>query len=118
MSQRQARQNGAQAAPVLVPRAGSDIIDAVERMLNCDEQRQAADATERAIAGPVGTAANWTSETRPGVSGSWKVTAVEAAAADGSQCLTVTDIIIVNGQEARAPKRMCRIPPSNRFVRI
>ena len=117
MSVRQAQQNGVQVTPGLVPRAGSDITAAVERMLNCDEQRQAAEATERALAGPVGTAVAWTSESRPGVSGSSTVTAVEAAAADGSQCLTVTDVVIVEGAETRAPKRMCRIPPSTRYVR-
>jgi surface antigen len=117
MSVRQAQQNGAQVTPGLVPRAGSDITAAVERMLNCDEQRQAAEATERALVGPVGTAVAWTSESRPGVSGSSTVTAVETAAVDGSQCLTVTDVVIIDGAETRAPKRMCRIPPSTRYVR-
>ena len=33
-------------------------------------------------------------------------------------CMTVTDVVIVDGQETRAPKRMCRRPPSNRYVRV
>jgi hypothetical protein len=37
--------------------------------------------------------------------------------ADG-ECMTVTDVVIVDGQETRAPKRMCRRPPNNRFVRV
>jgi hypothetical protein len=32
--------------------------------------------------------------------------------------MTVTDIIIIDGEETRAPKRLCRRPPSNRFVRV
>ena len=27
-------------------------------------------------------------------------------------------VIIIDGQETRAPKRMCRRPPTNRFVRV
>lgn len=118
MSVRQARQNGVAVAPGAMVRIDPNVTDAVERMLNCDEQRQAADATERALAGPVGTAVSWTSESRPGVSGSSTVTAVDAAAPDGSQCLTVTDVVIIDGAETRAPKRMCRIPPSTRYVRV
>ena len=32
--------------------------------------------------------------------------------------MTVTDIVIIDGQETRAPKRMCRRPPNNRYVRV
>ena len=96
---------------------GALIGDVIARQLNCDEQDQAADATERAVAGGVGTTAEWTSETREGVTGSTTVVATEAGA-DGSECLTVTDVVIVDGEETRAPKRMCRRPPSNRFVRV
>ena len=31
---------------------------------------------------------------------------------DGVQCIRVTDVIIVNGEETRAEKRMCRRPPA------
>ena len=96
---------------------GALIGDAIARMLNCDEQEQAAVATERAVAGGVGTTETWTSETRPNVTGSTTVLATETDA-DGSECLTVTDVVIVDGEETRAPKRMCRRPPSNRFVRV
>jgi hypothetical protein len=50
------------------------------------------------------------------VSGSSTVTAQEQSG-DGA-CMTVTDIVIVDGQETRAPKRMCRRPPSTRYVRV
>ena len=84
----------------------------------------------------------WQSETRPNVTGTSTVTAVEtpanasrtstvvaaeapaealptaAAPAETSPCLTVTDVIIVDGEETRAPKRMCRRPPTNRYMRV
>lgn len=91
--------------------------EAIASLLDCHEQRQAANATEEAVRGPVGTTATWQSETRANVTGSSTVTAAEPIAADSSECVTVTDIVIIEGEETRAPKRMCRTPPSNRFVR-
>jgi surface antigen len=91
--------------------------EAIAAMLDCDEQQKAATATEEAVRGGVGTTTTWTSETRPGVTGSSTVTAVEPRAADG-ECMTVTDVVIIDGQETRAPKRMCRRPPNNRYVRV
>ena len=121
MSVLQVQQSGGRVAVAqmhgTMPRVDARVTDALERMLNCDEQRQAAEATDRAIAAAPGTAITWRSESRPNVSGSSTVIAVENAAADGSQCLTVTDVVIVDGAETRAPKRMCRIPPSTRYVR-
>lgn len=117
MSAMQARQNGVQVTMGAIPQVGASVTAAFERALNCTEQRQAAEATDRAIAAAPGTEVRWTSESRPNVSGSSTVIAVENAAADGSQCLTVTDVIIIDGAETRAPKRMCRIPPSTRYVR-
>lgn len=95
---------------------GAILGDAIARRLNRCEQEQAAVATEEATRGGVGTTATWTSETRPDVIGSSVVTAAETGR-DG-ECLTVTDIIIVDGEETRAPKRMCRRPPATRFVRV
>ncbi len=129
-------------AAVAVP-VGALIGDAIASRLDCREQEQAAQATEQAVEGGVGTTITWQSETRPGVSGTTTVTAVEAppapatrapstpatapaataealpnAPAETSPCLTVTDVIIVDGEETRAPKRMCRRPPTNRYVRV
>ena len=100
------------AAPV-----GALIGDAIASRLDCHEQRQAAAATEQVVERGVGATQTWTSETRPGVTGSSTVT---AASTDESNapCLTVTDVIIVDGEETRAPKRMCRRPPTNRYVRV
>ena len=97
-----------------VVRIGHSLSDAIARRLDCHEQQQAALATDRAISGGVGTTATWTSNTRAHVSGSSMVTARDR----GGGCVTVTDIVIVDGEETRAPKRMCRRPPTNRYVRV
>jgi len=107
---------GGAASSVVLP-VGSLLGDTIMNMLDCGEQRKAATATEEAVRGGVGTTSTWRSETRPGVSGSSTVTAASNTAADG-ECVTVTDVVIVDGQETRAPKRMCRRPPTNRFVRV
>jgi hypothetical protein len=87
--------------------------DAIMNLLDCQEQEKAAQATDQAVQrGEVGATASWESESRPGVTGSSTVTAVEG------DCMTVTDIVIVDGEETRAPKQMCRRPPSNRYVRV
>ena len=107
---------GGSAANVIVP-MGSMLGDAIMNLLDCREQEKAASATEEAVRGGVGTTSTWTSETRPGVTGSSTVTAASNNAGEG-ECVTVTDVVIVDGQETRAPKRMCRRPPTNRFVRV
>jgi surface antigen len=86
---------------------GSLLSDAIINLLDCKEQQQAAQATNEAIRGGVGTETSWTSASRPNVSGKSKVTAEEKLA-DGGNCLTVTDVVIVDGEETTVPKRMCR----------
>jgi surface antigen len=109
------RFGGGRVASVVAPMS-SMLGDAIMNMLDCREQEQAATATETAVrGGNVGDTASWQSETRPGVTGTSTVTAVDASG--GDDCLTVTDVIIVDGQETTAPKRMCKRPPSNRYVR-
>jgi surface antigen len=110
------RGNTAALVAVLVP-AGALLGDAIAGLLDCDEQRKAATATEEAMRGGVGTTTTWASETRPGVTGSSTVTAAAPSAGE-DPCLTVTDVVIIDGQETRAPKRMCRRPPTNRYVRV
>ena len=107
---------GGAASGVVLP-VGSLLGDAVMNMLDCGEQRKAATATEEAVRGGVGTTSTWRSESRPGVTGSSTVTAASNTASEG-ECMTVTDVVIIDGQETRAPKRMCRRPPTNRFVRV
>lgn len=100
------------AAAAVIPMAEM-LSDAIMNLLDCQEQAKAAEATDQAVQrGEVGATAEWTSESRPGVTGSSTVTAVEG------DCMTVTDVVIVDGEETTAPKRMCRRPPSNRYVRV
>ena len=91
--------------------------------LDPKEQKQAADATLEATRGAddstapeVGQMSAWTSDTREDVSGTSTVVASDAVNADGLQCIMVTDVIIVDGEEARADKRMCRRPPAARYA--
>ncbi|MEA3031572.1 MAG: hypothetical protein QOG13_2897 [Sphingomonadales bacterium] len=91
--------------------------EAIAGLLDCREQRQAATATEEAVRGGVGTTSTWESETRPGVTGSSTVIAADTQTVEGD-CVTVTDIVIIEGEETRAPKHMCRRPPNNRYVRV
>lgn len=98
------------------------ITAAIACRLDPDEQRQAADATIAATRGTgedggaqVGASAAWTSETREGVSGRSTVTGRQADPGEGLDCIFVTDVIIVEGEETRADKRMCRRPPSPRY---
>lgn len=108
---------GGGAANIVLPMS-SMLGDAIMNMLDCREQEQAATATETAVrGGNVGDSASWQSESRPGVTGTSTVTAVDNNSANG-QCMTVTDVVIVDGEETRAPKQMCRRPPSNRYVRV
>ena len=85
----------------------SVLSEGITRLLNCKEQRQAANATTEAIRGGVGTEVKWQSESRQNVSGSSKVTG-EQELADGRHCMTVTDVVIIDGEETTVPKRMCR----------
>jgi len=94
--------------------------EAIAGMLDCDEQQKAAGATqevvEEAERGGVGATSSWESTTRPGVRGSSTVTALETNTAQGD-CMTVTDVVIIDGEETSVPKRMCRTPPSTRYAR-
>jgi hypothetical protein len=95
---------------------GSFLSDAIIKLLDCKEQQQAAKATDEAIRGGVGSEVAWKSETRANVSGKSKVTAAEQLA-DGGQCLTVTDVVIVDGEETVVPKRMCRARGASGYAR-
>lgn len=104
----------------------STLTDQISNVIACKldpmEQQKAADATLQATRSDsdgeaqVGDMAAWTSETRENVSGTSTVTAREDNARGGQQCITVADVIIVNGEETRADKRMCRRPPAARYA--
>lgn len=94
--------------PEDVRRRNEEIQRLTMQMLDCQEQRQVALATDAAIRGGVGTEINWTSATHPAVSGR-SIASAQETLGDGTHCLTVTDIIIVDGEETVAEKRMCRL---------
>ena len=96
---------------------GSYLTDELLKMLDCKEQKQAAKATDDAIRGGVGTEVAWKSETRQNVSGKSKVTGAEQLA-DGTQCMTVTDVVIVDGEETTVPKKMCRAKGASGYARV
>jgi surface antigen len=104
--------------------AFTDVISAsIACKLDPQEQEQAADATVEATRGAddltppeVGQMSEWTSKTRHEVTGTSTVTARDDARDDGLQCITVSDVIIVGGEETRADKRMCRRPPAARYA--
>lgn len=96
---------------------GSLLSDALLKLLDCKEQQQAAAATNEAIRGGVGSEAKWQSETRPNVRGVSKVTAAEQLA-DGSNCMTVTDVVIVEGEETVVPKKMCRAKGASGYAKV
>jgi hypothetical protein len=97
--------------------ATSYLSDELLKMLDCKEQQQAAKATDQALRGGVGTEVAWNSESRSNVSGSSKVTSQQQLA-DGSQCMTVTDVVIVEGQETTVPKKMCKANGGAGYVKV
>lgn len=96
---------------------GTLLADELLKLLDCKEQQQAAVATNEAIRGGVGTEVKWQSETRRNVSGVSKVTASQQLA-DGGTCLTVTDVVIIDGEETTVPKRMCRAKGASGYAKV
>jgi hypothetical protein len=91
------------------------LTDAIACKLDAKEQKQAATATTEAVRGGVGTTSTWTSATRPNVTGSSTVKA-QTLASNGTSCMDVTDVIIVNGEETKVAKRMCRAPGASGYT--
>ncbi|MBB5684337.1 hypothetical protein [Sphingobium boeckii] len=91
------------------------LTDAIACKLDKDEQKKAAEATEAVVTRSVGASESWTSDTREGVSGTSTVTA-STQIASGGTCRTVTDVIIVNGEETSVDKKMCRAPGQSAYV--
>jgi surface antigen len=106
---------------VPVPEFSDQITESIACKLDPEEQKQAAEATlavtrtdDSADAPEVGASAAWTSNSRENVSGTSTVTSRQGASG-GTDCITVTDVVIVEGEETRAEKRMCRAPGSARY---
>jgi hypothetical protein len=101
---------------VPIAEVSETLTNAIACKLDPAEQVQAAAATETVTRGEaVGATANWTSETREGVSGGSTVIA-RSDEAGGRRCMNVTDFIIVDGEETRVTKRMCKEPGQPRYV--
>jgi hypothetical protein len=103
-------------ASVALP-AASMLGEELLKLLDCKEQQQAAKATDDAIRGGVGTEVKWTSDSRANVTGRSKVTAQQQLA-DGGTCMTVTDVVIVDGEETTVPKKMCRARGASGYARV
>ena len=72
------------------------------------EQEKAAEATMTIVQKEeVGAVAKWQSPTRSDVSGSSMITALTAEP-DGRKCLSITDVAIIDGEEIKISKQMCR----------
>lgn len=98
-----------------VPEVAGLLTDAIACKLEPKEQKQAADATLAATRGEeVGSTSTWTSETRKDVSGTSTVTG-KTQLADGSTCMNVNDVIIVEGEETTVSKKMCKKPGAARY---
>lgn len=98
-----------------VPEVAGLLTDAIACKLEPEEQKKAADATLEATRGEeVGSTSAWTSETRKDVSGTSTVVG-KTQLADGSTCMNVNDVIIVEGEETTVSKRMCKKPGAARY---
>ena len=101
-------------AGVYIP-VQSLVSEGITRILTCKEQKQAATATQNAVRGGVGSSSSWTSESRPNVTGTSTVNS-QNRRADGTTCLAVTDVVIVDGEETRVTKNMCRAPGASSYT--
>jgi hypothetical protein len=137
------RVGGKFASFVPLPEFADVLTNAIACQLDSKEQKQAAEATIAATRGDesgevaVGSSAEWTSGTRKDVKGKSTVVALEETpaaapgnsggkgkgkdkqlAAAGSKCITVSDVVIVNGEETTANKRMCKAPGQARYALV
>lgn len=94
---------------------GAVLVAEIACQLDEKEQKVAAEATVAVTKKEeVGATAKWTSPTREGVAGSSTITALNTEP-NGSKCLSITDIAIVEGEETRVSKRMCRAKPGEPY---
>lgn len=95
------------------------LTEAIACKLDAKEQEKAAGATTSAISQAERSAdpqtVAWKSDTRPNVSGT-STADNRTRTADGTSCMTVIDVIIVDGEETRAQKKMCRQPGQSRYT--
>ena len=109
------KKTGAKGGEVAALVVGAFLTEKIACMLNDKERQQAASATQQAVDVGVGKQVAWTSETRPGVSGKSSVTS-ETKSPDGSVCRMVRDVVIVDGEETSATKKLCRVAGATGFT--
>lgn len=95
---------------------GAVLVGEIACKLTDKEQKVAAEATvEVTEKEEVGATAEWKSPTRSGVSGSSTVTALNTEPS-GRRCMNITDVAIIDGEETRVAKQMCRGPGESRYT--
>lgn len=98
------------------------LTDVLLNLLDCDEQKKAAKATDDVTAQAetrgAGAKVAWRSESRPNVSGVSEVTEVDSAQQGGRRCMKVRDVVIIDGEETKMEKRMCKQPPSTKYAMV
>ena len=97
--------------------AASMLGEELLKLLDCKEQQQAAKATDDAIRGGVGTEVKWTSDARERDRHARK-SLRQQQLADGGTCMTVTDVVIVDGEETTVPKKMCSAKGASGYAKV
>ena len=93
---------------LLAAGVGGILVGEIACQLTKEEQEEAIKATQNVTEKEVvGATAEWKSPSREGVSGSSTVTAL-ASRPNGRKCMTITDIAIIDGEETRIEKQMCK----------
>lgn len=106
-----------------IPLVGDFMVDSANSLsqtiackLYPEEQKQAAEATEEATrSAEIGKKVEWKSTVRENVSGSSTVSAKNQLS-NGTPCLVISDIVIIDGEETQVSKKMCRLAGSPRYT--
>lgn len=106
-----------------IPLVGDFLVDSANNLsqaVSCrlypEEQEQAAEATLVATeSGEIGKKVEWQSTVRENVSGSSTVSSKNALP-DGTPCMVLADIVIVDGEELKVSKTMCKLPGAARYT--
>jgi surface antigen len=108
-----------------IPLVGDFLVDSANSLsqsvacrLYPEEQEQAAEATQEATRnGEIGKTVAWQSSVRENVSGSSTISSKNEMP-DGTPCMVLADIVIVDGEELRVSKTMCKLPGSGHYTII
>ncbi len=110
-----AKKAGIENAEVVGLVIGALLTDKIACLLNPAEQTSAATATQSVVTQGVGAQAQWTSTSRPNVSGRSSVMS-ETKRADGALCRAVRDVVIISGEETTVTKTLCRAAGATGFT--